>query len=616
MSADIRVPTDSRAVLVGVSAYKDAEFPPIRAARNSLQVMRSLLVDPALCGWPPNLITVIANPTSAADLADRVADLAGDITGVLLLYYVGHGVLSARGELCLTVTSTRPNRPKITGLPWDTLADILRPCPARTRLVILDCCFAGQATEALSGEGDQSLADITYVGGVYTLAATTRNRTAHVPPASQQATACTSFTGELRDLIHSGIPGKSAQLTFSDIYPELRQRLRAKGLPAPSQRGTDTAHQFPFTANTAAHTGPAARTVTAGGNSNGQSATTQKGPEPPHTDPLQLARVLTGALSAAWSIPDEGLKVMNLADIAKMMAAADPDRAARLTVDAERIAQSITDEGGKALALLSLADAVAATDPGRAARLRGDAERLVQSATDSYQKEWALLSLIAAVAATDSNRAERMVQSVDIGSTPSALASIAQVVAATDPDRAARLIGDAENFACSITFKPSKVQALLNIAEAVAPTDPDRAARLRGDAENLARSMMHKDEKVSALLSIARAVAATDPDRAARLIGDALTVAQSNTDSYSRAYALANIAGALAAHDPKGAQRLAQTITDEHSSRSSALANIAETVAATNSNWAEHLAGTITDPANKSRALIRIAEAVAAADSD
>jgi len=92
---------------------------------------QSLLADPALCGWRPELITVIANPISAADLADRIADLAETTIGVLLLYYVGHGVLSTRGELCLTVTSTRPNRPKITGPPWEILADVLRSCPAR-----------------------------------------------------------------------------------------------------------------------------------------------------------------------------------------------------------------------------------------------------------------------------------------------------------------------------------------------------------------------------------------------------------------------------------------------------------------------------------------------------
>ena len=220
------VPAGSRAVLIGVSAYEYAEFPPIRAARNSLQAMRSLLSDPALCAWPQEWITVIANPIAATELAATIADLAELTKGALLVYYVGHGVLSSGGELCLTVTSTRPDRPKISGLPWDTVADVLRGCPASTRVAILDCCFAGQAVEALTRDDDGGLADIAHVDGVYTLTATTGNRAAHVAPSGQQDTACTSFTSELRDLIQRGIPGKAPQLTIGDIYPVLRQRLR------------------------------------------------------------------------------------------------------------------------------------------------------------------------------------------------------------------------------------------------------------------------------------------------------------------------------------------------------------------------------------------------------
>jgi hypothetical protein len=36
MTADVGVPAGSRAVLIGVSAYEYTEFPPVRAARNSL----------------------------------------------------------------------------------------------------------------------------------------------------------------------------------------------------------------------------------------------------------------------------------------------------------------------------------------------------------------------------------------------------------------------------------------------------------------------------------------------------------------------------------------------------------------------------------------------------
>jgi hypothetical protein len=661
MMANTGLPAGSRAMLIGVSAYEYAEFPPIRAARNSLQAMQSLLGDPALGGWPPELITVIANPISAEDLAVRVADFAENTTGVLLLYYVGHGVLSPRGELCLTVTSTRPNRPKITGLPWETVAGELHTSPARPRLVILDCCFAGQAIEALGADSDnQGLADITHVDGVYTLTATTRNRTAHVPPAGEQDTACTSFTGELWDLVRSGIRGKPAQLTFSDIYPELRQRLKAKNLPAPSQRGTDTAHQFPFTVNAAAATRRSTST-----------RASPKSPQPAWPDRMAHARILTDALRAAWSIPDEKLKATALADIVGAAATADPDRAARLAADAEQIAQSITDKRSKASTLAGIAEKAATADPDRAARLAAAAEHIAQSITDEdwdaallegiAEKSSVLTSIAKAVAVADPDRAERIARSMTSAHSKAlALIGIAEAAAASDSGRAARLIADAEHIAQSITDERSKASTLAHIARAVAFADSGKGARLIADAEHIAQSITDKRMKASTLTEIAEAAAVADPNQAARLvtqaaeaaesipaqsilsefskvctlahvakaaakverdeatrlIADAERIAQSIADEDSREWALAFIADATAVMDPDRAEHIAQSITYE-SSKAYALAAIARTVAATDPDRAERIAQSIADESSKekSSALTAVATVVAAVNS-
>ena len=166
-----------------------------------------------------------------------------------MVYYVGHGALSGRGELCLTVTTTLSDHPKITGLPWNLVADALRESAARMRFAVLDCCFAGQAIEAMAQDANEVVADITHIEGVYTLTATTRNRTAHVPPPDLQDTASTSFTGTLIDLITSGIPESPASLTLGMIYRNLRTRLAALGLPLPNQRNTDLADSFVFSKN-------------------------------------------------------------------------------------------------------------------------------------------------------------------------------------------------------------------------------------------------------------------------------------------------------------------------------------------------------------------------------
>ena len=618
---------DSRAVLIGVSAYEYAEFPPIRAARNSLQAMYDLLADPALCAWPPGRITVIPNPIFAADLAARVADLAESTTGVLLLYYVGHGVLGASGELCLTVTSTRPDRPKISGLPWDTLADVLRICPARVRLVILDCCFAGQAIEALSADGAPGFADIAHVKGVYTLTATTRNRTAHVPPADQQDTACTSFTGELRDLIRSGIPGGPSQLTFDDIYPVLRQRLQASGLPAPFQRGTDTVTQFPFTANAAVHV------LRDGGN--GAIPVTQTALTPVRIDHLRAIHLLGDAERAAHLISSQGSRASTLATVATALAAADPDRAERvaqsITVKRTRasaLATSTTDREAmgsdlrtsilvkrtRASALAAVAAALAATAPDRA-------ERVAQSITDESSRAQALADLAMTLAATDPDRAERVAQSIIVRRTrASALAAVAAALAATDPDRAERV-------AQSIIVRRTRASALAAVAAALAATDPDRA-------ERVARSitsrwwMPHKRLRVRALVDVAAALAASDPERAARLIADAVRVAESITFDWWRARALADIATALAASDPDRAERVAQSITNRwwmpHKRlRVRALVDVAAALAASDPEraarliaHAERIAESITDESSKAPALVDVAAALAASDPD
>jgi S-DNA-T family DNA segregation ATPase FtsK/SpoIIIE len=252
MSHEAGPPGSSRAVLIGVSEYQDAQFPAIPAARNSLEGMRDMLTSATLCHWAPTSVTVIPNPVSVTDLANQLTDLSEEARGALLVYYVGHGALSARGELCLTVTTTRRSRPGITGLPWDVVAQALRDSPARIRIAVLDCCFAGQAiSEMLAGETAAAIADITHVAGVYTLTATTRNKTAHVPPQEGQDTALTSFTSALIELVTIGIDGAPAYLTLDMIYPRLRDLLLARGLPQPNKRGTDTADLFIFARNAA-----------------------------------------------------------------------------------------------------------------------------------------------------------------------------------------------------------------------------------------------------------------------------------------------------------------------------------------------------------------------------
>ena len=246
---DLNGRSRSRAILIGTSAYRDPAYPPLPAAANSLNGFHTLMLNPALCAWPADRVTVLRDTADARRVLQQLRRLAEQTEDVLLVYFVGHGTLLPSGQLCLTLADTDASDPDLTGIEYSRIRDILLRSPARVKVTILDCCHSGRviALEALSAAAD--IADATDTEGVYTLTAS--DHFAHVPPPDRQADECTSFTGELIKLIQDGIPGQPGELTLHAIYRALKLRLIRAGLPSPNQRGTDTADQFKFSRNAA-----------------------------------------------------------------------------------------------------------------------------------------------------------------------------------------------------------------------------------------------------------------------------------------------------------------------------------------------------------------------------
>lgn len=239
--------SDDAAILIGVSRYRDPSLLDVPAARNSLHAMRRLLISPELCGWCEDQVHVLEDPAGATDLALELHRLAEKTTGTLLIYFVGHGVVSKSGALCLAAGDTQLRYPDLTGLEYDKVRSALLDSPAQVKLVILDCCYSGRVIHGLAGACESQLVDSTDVRGVYTL--TAADQVAHVPPRDE--TASTSFTQALCDIVRSGVPGAPPTLALTDIYPKLKSTLKARGLPEPNHRVTDTVESYPFSRNAA-----------------------------------------------------------------------------------------------------------------------------------------------------------------------------------------------------------------------------------------------------------------------------------------------------------------------------------------------------------------------------
>jgi hypothetical protein len=237
----------SSAILIGTSEY--AYFPQIPAAKNSVERMQQLLTGP-LCEWPESRVRTYLNCSATDNLLVELVRIAVATEDVLFFYYVGHGWPTLREDLCMGLvdTSTDPLEREFTGLLMENVRWMIAQSQARVKIIVLDCCYSGIATEnRQGGAGDaEYIAGLARVRGAYTLTATQAHTSAHFELG---VNPMTYFTKNLVELVQSGIAEAPDTLTLGQIFPHLRHRLVQQRLPAPSQLNIDEGGAFVFARN-------------------------------------------------------------------------------------------------------------------------------------------------------------------------------------------------------------------------------------------------------------------------------------------------------------------------------------------------------------------------------
>lgn len=240
----------SRAVLIGTADY--IHLPPVPAAGNSLARMGALLTGP-LCGWPVDRVSVIDNWDSPGNLHDQLIEVFSDTDpdGVALFYYVGHGQPDEQDRLCLGLVGSRTehHRRASTSLRFDDVRGALVACEARTKIVMLDCCFAGLAARSRQSLSGTDVLDMVRGAGAYTMAASG----AYLPAwfETDAAKPQTYFTKYFVDVVESGIEGEPAGLTLDRVFAETHARLGRDGKPEPTHTARHEAGRTVFARNAA-----------------------------------------------------------------------------------------------------------------------------------------------------------------------------------------------------------------------------------------------------------------------------------------------------------------------------------------------------------------------------
>ena len=242
----------SRAVVIGTWDHEN--LPSIPAVGNSLKRVVNLLTGP-LCGWPEDRILVISNERSPGDLPDRLITAFEDVADVALFYYAGHGQIDMEDQLCLSLVASRTeaNRRAATSLSFQAVRRALLDSDATTKIVILDCCFAGLANRpanTLAALADDVL-DRTAGAGAYTMAASGAFTTAWFETDPGIGQPQTLFTRYLADVVENGIPGEASGLRLHPLFARVRDNLVRDQCPVPCERNVDAARDFVFAYNAA-----------------------------------------------------------------------------------------------------------------------------------------------------------------------------------------------------------------------------------------------------------------------------------------------------------------------------------------------------------------------------
>jgi WD40 repeat protein len=227
----------ARVLLIGTGRHVEGSgLPDVPAIDDTLADLRTALM--TRCGLAEESVRVLADPTTAQAMGEALAEAADQAEGLLLVYYVGHGLVSSDGGLYLAACQTqgaradrRVSRVEVTGLPYSTVRSLVLDSSAAARVVVLDCCFSGKALAGLAHPGDE-VANLAQVAGGYVLTSAGGEQVAFAPVGERH----TAFTGALLQLLNDGDPDGPRWLSLQHAYRCLAARLPAAGFTRPRRR--------------------------------------------------------------------------------------------------------------------------------------------------------------------------------------------------------------------------------------------------------------------------------------------------------------------------------------------------------------------------------------------
>ncbi|WP_405021326.1 caspase family protein [Kitasatospora sp. NBC_00070] len=233
-----------RVLLVATATHGGPLLTSVPAAATSCRDLRTALIE--RCGVRPDRLRVLLDPADAQTMARAVTEEAQRADTVLLVYFIGHGLLGPDGELYLAATGTDRLTAGMAGhqaLSFFSLRQALEASRASSVVVVLDCCFSGRAS--LGGGPSLPAFAMTPAHGMYLMGSA--EQLALAPPDAVH----TAFTGALLEVLAHGDPRGLRQLTLDALFDGVFRTMSERQGPLPRRQAGDRSGQLVIAPNPA-----------------------------------------------------------------------------------------------------------------------------------------------------------------------------------------------------------------------------------------------------------------------------------------------------------------------------------------------------------------------------
>ncbi|MEU3778424.1 vWA domain-containing protein [Streptomyces sp. NPDC032472] len=216
----------NRALLVGVPeyAFKQPEHSTgvsgdLKAVEHNLAQLASSLREGGV--FSEDGITV-ARPRTVDEFDRRLGAAVDAAEGLLLLYFSGHGAVPSTGDelwLLMRRATIVPGAESVFlgAVPWKSVLTVLSRSRAEHVVVILDCCYAGNASAAWDALDTAQRQRTSLLMSVQA-----NNRI----DAGDDDTP-TPFTGQLVRFLRDGLHGQGGEVGFDELADRLRAHMSA-----------------------------------------------------------------------------------------------------------------------------------------------------------------------------------------------------------------------------------------------------------------------------------------------------------------------------------------------------------------------------------------------------